>query len=284
MVKYPSLVEYRRAISKPNVAFAHQDFLARGKIFSDARGIPEMSSGGFACVARIQSDPENLWVLRMFTKPQTHLKERYKSVNDLLPKNWLLEAYFIEDGIRIIGYEESVPIVVIRFTDGLTLRKFLVDACVRSDTKLIEKLHQSFFYMGSEVKLSGLVHGDLSPDNLIVTDNHEMQIRLIDYDNCWHPNCGQLTSNVGESALQAPKKSLIMDASYDDFSFALYNAVLGLLAIEPKWGIDDDFYEQQLIVSQVDLANPETSAILSRIKTLLPNSYNEILDLYTSCL
>lgn len=284
MAKYPSLVEYRRAISKPNVAFAHQDFLARGKILSDARGIPEMSSGGFVCVARIQSDPENLWVLRLFTKPQTHLKERYEAVNELLPKSWLLEAYFIEDGIRLNGFEESVPIVVIRFADGLTLRKFLVDACGRGDTKSIEKLHELFSNMAAEIKLSRLVHGDLSPDNLIVTNDNGMQIKLIDYDNCWHPDCGLLTSNVGESALQAPRKPLIMDSSYDDFSFALYNAVLGLLTIEPKWGTNDDDYEQQLIVSQVDLANPETSAIMSRIKLLLPISYNEILELYIACL
>lgn len=283
MDRYPSLVEYRRAISKPSVAFAHHEFLAQGKILSDDRGIPEMSSGGFVCVARIQSDEENLWVLRMFTNPQTHLKERYTAVNELLPKNWLLEAYFIEDGIRLDSFEETVPMVVMRFAKGPTLRKFLFDACVRSDTRLVKKLHQSFSTMRNEIKLSGLVHGDLSPDNLIVTNDNEIQIKLIDYDNCWHPSCGQLTSNVGESALQIPRKSLIMDSSYDDFSFALYNAVLNLLAIEPKWGTNDDLYEQQLIVSQVDLANSGTSAIMSRIKSLFPISYNEILDLYTTC-
>ena len=170
-----------------------------------------------------------------------------------------------------------------RFAKGPTLRKFLFDACVRSDTRLVKKLHQSFSTMRNEIKLSGLVHGDLSPDNLIVTNDNEIQIKLIDYDNCWHPSCGQLTSNVGESALQIPRKSLIMDSSYDDFSFALYNAVLNLLAIEPKWGTNDDLYEQQLIVSQVDLANSGTSAIMSRIKSLFPISYNEILDLYTTC-
>lgn len=280
--KYPSVVEYRRAIASPKNAFV-QDFLAGGEIRTDARGMPQMSSGGFACLSIVKADSENTWVVRMFTKPQTALEVRYKkAVADQSPKDCLLEAYFYESGVCVVGYEKSFPLVIIRFAEGPTLRSFLVDACRNEDIKAISSLRDSFDAMRAELKSCQMIHGDLSPDNMIVQKNSSLQIKLVDYDNCWHPSCGQLNSNVGLNALQVPGKSSVIDASFDDFSFAVYTGVLNLLTIEPKWGTDDALYEQQFLISLADLDNPQSSQILSRIRLRIPDSYAEIMGLYNS--
>jgi serine/threonine protein kinase len=281
MDKYPSLVEYRRAIASPKTAFV-DDSLAKGEVVRDANGMPQMSSGGFACLASIVVDAENTWVVRMFTKPQTNLGVRYKALADQLPRNCLLEAYFLESGIRVGDYEKSFPLVIIKFVEGPTLRSFLVDACRNEDKKAISSLRDSFVAMKTELKSCQVVHGDLSPDNIIVQKGRSLEFKLVDYDNCWHPSCGPLDSNVGVTALQASGKSSIIDAFFDDFSFAVYTGVLNLLTIEPKWGIDDDLYEQQFLISLADLDDPESSPILSRMKSQSLKSYAEIMDLYRS--
>lgn len=280
MNKYPSLVEYRRAIASPKTAFV-EDFLAKGEV-RRTNGMPQMSSGGFACLAKIVADAENTWVVRMFTKPQTDLGVRYKALADQLPRKCLLEAYFMESGIRVGDYEKSFPLVIIKFAEGPTLRSFLVNACRNEDKKAISSLRDSFVAMKTELKLCQLVHGDLSPDNIIVQKGSSYQFKLVDYDNCWHPSCGPLDSNVGLNALQVSSKSVKIDSSFDDFSFAVYAGVLNLLTIEPIWGIDDDHYEQQFLISLADLNSPESSQILSRMKLQSSKSYAEIMDRYRS--
>jgi len=281
MSKHPSIVEYRRAIADPKSAFI-DDFLANGEVKKDGVGLPQMSSGGFACLATVRADAENTWVVRFFTKPQSDLPSRYRAVVEQTPRDCLLEAYYLEDGVFVSGYSETLPIVIIRFAEGLTLRNFLINACRRENRKAIVELRDSFDSMKFDLRDCKLIHGDLSPDNLIVQGRQTLRIKLVDYDNCWHPSCGNLKSNVGKNALQRRHSPPFMDSTYDDFSFAIYAGVLELLAMQPGWGVEDDLFEQQLLISLEDLDHPESSRLLCELKEMAPTSYEQILDLYNT--
>lgn len=281
MNEYPSIVEYRRALADPKSAFI-EDFLADGEVGVDQLGLPQMSSGGFACLTTVKTDSENTWVVRLFMRPQSELPRRYRAVVEQMPCDCLLEAYYLEDGICVSGYDRNFPIVIIRFTEGPTLRSFLCNACRKNDTNAIRELRDSFNLMKSDLQVRNLIHGDLSPDNLIVQCKQKTRIKLVDYDNCWHPSCGKLSSNVGKSAFQRRQGFRHIDPRFDDLSFAIYESVFELLETDPEWGIEDDLYEQQLLISIFDLEFPESSEILSELRKIAPVSYQKILDLYNS--
>ncbi|UKI39907.1 MAG: hypothetical protein L6V35_04035 [Alistipes putredinis] len=83
-------------------------------------------------------------------------------------------------------------------------------------------------------------HGDLKPDNIIITPSGHG--RLIDYDAAYVPDSGfDSTPEIGTPAYQHPLRDTGMyDKHIDDYPSALLSANLHLIALAPHLMPDND--------------------------------------------
>lgn len=184
------------------------------------RGEPCYSTGNSAAVFRIRH-AGRVCALRCYFCPPRDLESRYpgRVLHD--------ELYLYTDE----SHGRWVDVVLDEWIEGETLRTAIRRA--GDDPTALRRLADAFDRMALDLLRAPWAHGDLKPDNLILTP--EGRLRPIDFDTCFRPElAGRRSPGLGTAAFQHPARTAEdFDRHTDDFSIALISTALHALALDP---------------------------------------------------
>lgn len=148
--------------------------------------------------------------------------------------------------IQTLTCSEYIDVTVLDWIDGDSL-----DSLLRGLATDYRTLSRSFDRMALDTLQHSYAHGDIKPDNVIVTPTGEMQ--LIDHDATWRPGFSdQDAEEIGTPTYSHPQRDgRRFDKHIDDFSLALLSTMLAALAIKR------DYFEPH-IMSDGSLFNPRS--------------------------
>ncbi len=214
----------------------------------DAAGRPLYSVGNSAVVFRIRHRGR-LCALRCYTHPARHLVEIY---GDRLLHNELF-VYCNETEGR------WTDVVLDRWIEGETLHERIS----RADRREFQRLAHEFDGLGASLVADEWAHGDLKPENLIVTP--EGGLCPIDLDATFLPAfAGEESPELGTAAFQHPARtSADYDAHLDDFPVALIATALHALGCDPSLRTRYGTHETLLIDPQRLPQDPALQEILT---------------------
>ncbi len=168
--------------------------------------------------------------LKCYTRPKLNLETIY--AQRYYPAEFLCSGAWIDA-------------VLDDWIEGETLTAAIETSCKNRDHTRLSQLAELFDRLALDLISDDQAHGDLKPDNIIVTPSGELQ--LIDFDAMYHPsmNCS-LSPELGTSAFQHPRRTAEdFNSSLDDYPAAIISTALHALAIEP--GLLDEFKDRELL-------------------------------------
>lgn len=127
---------------------------------------------------------------------------------------------------------EWTDVVTGPWYEGPTLHDAVVRAVAAGDGARLARLAASFDRLALGMLRRNWAHGDLKPENIIVTDRG---LRLVDFDASYLPAlAGEPSPELGTAAYQHPARSVRdYDRHLDDFPIALLSTALHALALDP---------------------------------------------------
>ena len=210
----------------------------------DANGEPVMSSGNFAVVYKMYN-PKNhkYYALKCFHREQEGREQNYQKISEELNRelsrhsygthnlssSYLLHVQYYEKELFVdIGGATSLfPVLLMEWVDGITLDKCILQNL--SNTKLLHEMTYRFSRMAKWLLSQRFAHGDLKPDNILITK--DFHIVLVDYDGMYVPSMkGQKANELGSPNFRHPNRTIDdFDEQIDDFP--IINILLSLKAV-----------------------------------------------------
>ena len=279
-IGFPTLQEYRTALLNHEAAF----------VWSRLKGaVPQRSAfgfswgqGRFALVSKITLQGEE-WALRLPLSKQAGAAERYTAIaQEVANGNTLfVPVEYSTDGIAVpVGTNQIRPVVLMKWVSGLAVRDFVIQACSNNDVQALLLLKDAFVSLANELQQWGVVHGDLSPDNILVDDQADpLRLQLVDYDSIQILNIDPLPTSVGLTPMRHPKGPVKPDALSDLFPLHIYISVLTALLNNPKLGQSPDNYDQKFLVDAPILAQGTENLIVKELFDSAPEEIGNLIDL-----
>ena len=119
-MNFPSAARYNEAVQSPHFCFSDPE-VRRRQVHTDALGLPEALSGGFAFIYRFSGTGGDIAV-RCFNRKIPELFERYRAISGFLQtfrSSFFVDFAFAEHGVRIDG--KNFPVVRMPWIEGQTL-------------------------------------------------------------------------------------------------------------------------------------------------------------------
>ena len=258
-MKFPSADRYNEAVQNPAVYFLDPDVKAR-HVQTDALGLPEVLSGGFAFTYRFTGAGGDIAV-RCFHREIPELLERYNAISAFLARlrsRFFVEFAYVARGIRIEA--ARLPIVRMQWVEGETLLGYV--ARRRADPHALAHLREQLGAFAEEGERSGYAHGDIQHRNFMVTPDGAL--KLVDYDGMYVPALRHLrAADGGHPHFQLPSRPAgDFGPRMDRFPLAVID--LSLEALQEAPGLFDKFHRgENLILSQGDFLDPANSPVLN---------------------
>lgn len=233
-MNYPLISEYTQAILSAEDNFDELSYL---RPVLDEFGMPIMSSGNFAVVYKMQDSRDGkFYAVKCYTRDQDKRQESYKAITDYisgLSTDYLITLKYLENELFVDSSQTSdseFPILLMDWVDGLVLEEYISQNI--SDRKKLQSLYGDFVKFVNWLLPSHLAHGDLKPDNILITPRGE--IRLIDYDGMYVPSMfGQKSPELGTPQFQFFYRTQSDFNEYiDDYSAIFLALLLKLVILE----------------------------------------------------
>ncbi len=246
---YPTVSRYIEALSEPAGFFR----TITPECERDVYGVPKMVAGGNAAVFKVRVGGK-LCALKCYTKSHASIRTVYESLpqqhsNLLYESRLLAQEIYISDARNGKWYDATLTEWAEGHTLEFAIRKALRggdgtgsnggrsscnngnDLCDGSNAA-IAKLAENFDLLAGELLASPWAHGDLKPENIIVTPSGRM--RLIDYDAMFVPQlAGRAAEECGTPLYQHPRRGIHhFDRHIDDYPIALISATLHTLSLD----------------------------------------------------
>lgn len=182
----------------------------------------QYSVGNSAAVFRIVHRGR-IRALRCYFRPMRRLSEIYGA--GYLPREIYLHTS--------PGEGTWADAVVSDWVEGVTLHEAVAAAAGCGDTQRLGRLSEAFDRLAAALVADDRAHGDLKPENIIVTADGSLQ--PIDFDAAFLPAFAHETSSeMGTAAYQHPARTAAdFDASLDDYPAALIATALHALRRDP---------------------------------------------------
>ncbi len=189
----------------------------------DAQGKPLYTAGNSAAVFRIRHGGR-IRALRCYLRPGRHLREIYG-------EQLLERELFLYDTPTTGSW---VDVVLCDWIEGETLRQAVRTAAEAGDRTLLAALAAAFDRLAAKMVADDCAHGDLKPENIIVTK--EGGLHPIDFDALFLPTfTGEKSPELGTAAFQHPGRTAEdFDSHLDDYPAALISTALHALALDPS--------------------------------------------------
>ena len=261
IVAYPTLEEYNEVFQNPKVALVDPD-LQKGTVATTGLGMPLALCGGFALTYTITA-ASSKYAVRCFHKQSSELEKRYKFIaNKIKSLNspYFLDFEFQSHGVKVKG--SSYPLVKMAWAKGGTLGEFL-DQNYKSPNQL-KQVQNSLRDLAKFLEINNIAHGDISPDNVMVSDNGR-SIQLIDYDGMYVDELKTFgSSELGNRNFQHIKRtSAIFNKTLDRFSFILLDIAIEVLISNPSAWDTTQSDANAIIFRANDFSDPESSKIFN---------------------
>lgn len=188
--RFPSISEYKASLERPAGLFRSIEI---EEVCRDIYGEIELRSGNSAAVFRIRTKR----LERPYNVPAL-LSQRQSSSDGCLPLSVAVRSALIS---QCRYYEQEMCVASLsdakfRYYDvalspwvaGRTLWQCIVSAARHNDKDELKRLALIFDGMCSQLLAEEWAHGDLKPENIIITPSSEA--RLIDYDAAYVPESG----------------------------------------------------------------------------------------------
>ena len=184
--------------------------------FHDNR--PLYVAGNAAVTFRVKHDGMDK-ILKCYTRTNNHLMAIYG--DEFHPRELCI--------IDIVGRKVWIDCLLTPYIEGITLDEAL---CSADGEQELIAIASSFDAFAKRLLLSERAHGDLKPENLILTPTGE--IRAIDWDAAFLPSfAGEASPEIGTAAYQHPQRTTdLYDKHIDDYSIAFLSVYLHAAAID----------------------------------------------------
>lgn len=148
---------------------------------------------------------------------------------------FFIEFDYYKDELRLYLADQSevvVDVLMIAWIDGDSLYTMVTESLHFGDRETLSMVTTKFIEFSLRLLSSGLVHGDIKPENIIY-DYQTQSLALIDYEACYTQfHQGLSNSEIGTVWYQHPNRTAsdYGKKSLDHYSIAIL--VVSLLAIE----------------------------------------------------
>lgn len=158
-------------------------------------------------------------ILKCYTRSNPYLREIYGS--KYYPNELCV--------ISLTGSQMWVDCLLYDYIEGISLDEAI---CAARDCHDIALLARAFDTMACHILAGSTSHGDLKPENIIVTPSLEMI--PIDYDSAFTPSlAGKPATEVGTAGYQHPARDTrFFDKHLDDYSIAIISTLLHIAATD----------------------------------------------------
>lgn len=287
-MNYPLLSDYIEAIKSAEDNF---DVLSNLRPVLDNYRQPVMSSGNFAVVFKMRNEQTGkLYAVKCFLKEQEGRAEAYRLISEelefvsspyLTPIKYLDNELFVDTES---SNETVFPVLLMDWVEGETLDKYIYYN--KYDGDRLSGLALSFYDLSLWLLSQPFAHGDLKPDNILVTN--EGNLVLIDYDGMYVPKMfGQKPRECGSPNYRVPYNSnwnMIskFNKSIDDFAIIHILLSLRTYFLYPRL-INSE--KEFAIFSHKDFSNIYSTSIYTEIlRSNIDNNISALLMLFHKCI
>ena len=260
---YPTIGEYKDAIRLAEHSFGDLTHL---RPEYDATGDLHFSSGNFAVVFKLRDTRTDRPVaVKCFLREQPLRNQRYAQISqclDSLPHTpYLLRYTYHPAEIWVetdLSKQREFEVVTLDWVEGQTLANYLQKCCKARDTVALRKVAEAFDRLAIWLLEQPFAHGDLKPDNILVTPRGGLI--LVDYDGMFTPDmAGKEATELGSPAFRHPRRGLHDFGKHiDHVPILVLSLSLHVLAEHPDW-LEIYYQGDNLILTANDLSKPDSS-------------------------
>lgn len=164
--------------------------ISSGESFDKYRIVSKIAEGGVAIIYEAMDKEDQRLALKVMNQ---YLHDE-DMVNKFIGEGWALQQIrkkFTESPVihvfdygRKNGYQDGVPFIAMELVEGKSLEFFIQNNVLGYDQK-IDLLRQLAYAIDTAHQCQ-VLHRDLSPDNILIKDSSELEIRLIDFGVARH--------------------------------------------------------------------------------------------------
>ena len=233
-MNYPLISEYIEAIKNAEDNF---NVLITLRPVYDEAGEIVMSSGNFAVVFKMKDESSGkLYAVKCFLREQEGRDIAYQQITDELEyasSNYLCSIKYYQKELFVdstVSSDTEFPVLLMDWAEGVTLDKYVHQHI--SDKYALQLITYQFCKMAAWLMSQPFAHGDLKPDNILVTENGALV--LVDYDGMYVPAMqGQKARELGSPDYRHPLRTEdCFNEHIDDFPLALIGMSLKAIALD----------------------------------------------------
>ena len=269
-MNYPLISEYIEAIKNAEDNFNELSHL-RPVLNKD--GSPIMSSGNFAVVFKMKDESSGkLYAVKCFLREQEGRDIAYQQITDeleyvssiyLCSINYFQKELFVDS---TVSSDTEFPVLLMDWVEGVTLDKYVHQHI--SDKYALQLITYQFCRMAAWLMSQPFAHGDLKPDNILVTEDGALV--LVDYDGMYVPAMqGQKARELGSPDYRHPLRTEdCFNEHIDDFPLALIGMSLKAIALDTSL-LQNNAKSDSLLFSESDFQDIGECLMMKSLCALL---------------
>ena len=269
-MNYPLISEYLEAIKHSEDNF---NVLSTLRPVYDEAGEIVMSSGNFAVVFKMKDESSGkLYAVKCFLREQEGRDIAYQQISDELEyvsSNYLCSIKYFQKELFVdstVSSDSEFPVLLMDWVEGVTLDKYVHQHI--SDKYALQLITYQFCRMAAWLMSQPFAHGDLKPDNILVTEDSALV--LVDYDGMYVPAMqGQKARELGSPDYRHPLRTEdCFNEHIDDFPLALIGMSLKAIALDPSL-LQNNAKSESLLFSESDFQDIGECLMMKSLCALL---------------
>ena len=269
-MNYPLISEYLESIKHSEDNF---NVLSTLRPVYDEAGEIVMSSGNFAVVFKMKDESSGkLYAVKCFLREQEGRDIAYQQITDELEyasSNYLCSIKYFQKELFVdstVSSDTEFPVLLMDWAEGVTLDKYVHQHI--SDEYALQLITYQFCRMAAWLMSQPFAHGDLKPDNILVTEDGALV--LVDYDGMFVPAMqGQKARELGSPDYRHPLRTEdCFNEHIDDFPLALIGMSLKAIALDTSL-LQNNARSDSLLFSESDFQDIGECLMMKSLCSLL---------------